>query len=297
MGKIYDALEKAEQEKKPTVESSKGSVVDFYKDKNQKKDALDLMQPMAIKENVNRNLVTYLNPQSLESEMFKILRGNILFPAKGKPPRSILVTSALPGEGKSFVSTNLAVSIAQNINEHVLLVDGDIRKPSVHKYLGFDETPGLAEYLAEGKSLSDVLLKTDISKLTVLPGGRPPHNPAELLSSREMSQLLQEVKERYSDRYIIIDSPPPQLTAETGAIARQVDAIIIVVKYGSTPRGIVEELVDTLGKEKIIGCVMNWFDMRSSTYYGYGKYGKYSKYYRKKLGRECLDCWRHSRYE
>ena len=281
MGKIYDALEKAEQEKKPAVESSKGSVVDFYKDKDQKKDALDLMQPMAIKENVNRNLVTYLNPQSLESEMFKLLRGNILFPAKGKPPRSILVTSALPGEGKSFVATNLAVSIAQNINEHVLLVDGDIRKPSVHKYLGCVETKGLAEYLTEDRALSDVLVKTDIKKLTILPGGRPPHNPAELLSSRKMSQLLEEVKERYSDRYIIIDSPPPQLTAETGAIARQVDAIIIVVKYGSTPREVVEELVETLGKEKIIGCVMNWFDMRSSTYYGYGKY---SKYYRNKLG-------------
>ena len=284
MGKIYDALEKSQKEKKPTVESSKGAVVDFYKDKGKKKDALDLTATIVIKENVHKNLVTYLNPQSLESEMFKILRGNILFPAKGKPPRSILVTSALPGEGKSFVSTNLAVSIAQNINEHVLLIDGDIRKPSVHKYLGCDETRGLAEYLTEDRALSDVLLKTDIKKLTILPGGRPPHNPAELLSSRKMSQLLEEVKERYSDRYIIIDSPPPQLTAETGAIARQVDAIIIVVKYGSTPRGIVEELVETLGKEKIIGCVMNWFDMRSSTYYGYGKYGKYSKYYRKKLG-------------
>jgi protein-tyrosine kinase len=284
LGKIYDALEKSQNEKKPTVTSGKGSVVDFYKDKDRKREAVDLMQPMVIKENVNANLVTYLNPQSLESEMFKILRGNILFPTKGKPPRSILVTSALPGEGKSFVSTNLAVSIAQNINEHVLLMDCDIRKPSVHGYLGFDETPGLAEYLSEGRRLEDVLLKTDIKKLTVLPGGRPPHNPAELLSSREMSKLLQEVKQRYNDRYIIIDSPPPQLTAETNAIARQVDAIIIIVKYGSTPREIVEELVDTLGKEKIIGCVMNWFNLRSSTYYGYGKYGKYSKYYQKKLG-------------
>ena len=284
MGKIYDALEKSQNDKKSAVESGKGSVVDFYKDKDKTKDAVDLTATIVTTENVDKNLVTYLNPQSLESEMFKILRGNILFPAKGKPPRSILVTSALPGEGKSFVSTNLAVSIAQNINEHVLLVDADIRKPSVHKYLGCDNTTGLAEYIAEDRTLSDVLLKTDIKKLTILPGGKPPHNPAELLSSQKMSQLLEEVKERYSDRYIIIDSPPPQLTAETGAIARQVDAIIIVVKYGSTAREIVEELVETLGKEKIIGCVMNWFDMRSSTYYGYGKYGKYSKYYRKKIG-------------
>ena len=165
MGKIYDALEKAEQEKKPAVESSKGSVVDFYKDKGKKNDTVDLMASIVIRENVNINLVTYLNPQSLESEMFKILRGNILFPAKGKPPRSILVTSALPGEGKSFVSTNLAVSIAQNINEHVLLVDGDIRKPSVHNYLGFDETAGLAEYLTEGRALSECAVKDRYQKI------------------------------------------------------------------------------------------------------------------------------------
>ncbi len=284
MGKIYDALEKAQKERKPSVETSKGSVVQFYKEEIDELRPINLQQPLSANENVNQNLVTYLNPQSLSSEMFKILRGNILFPANGKPPQSILITSALPGEGKSFVSTNLAVSIAQNINEHVLLIDGDIRKPSVHRYLGFDETDGLADYLAEGIDLSSVLLKTDIKKLTILPGGRPPHNPAELLSSKEMSQLLIEVKERYSDRYIIIDSPPPQLTAETSAIARQVDGIVIVVKYGSTPREIVEELVETLGKEKILGFVMNWFDMRSSTYFGYGKYGKYSKYYRRKLG-------------
>jgi len=281
LGKIYDALEKAEKEKTPSVETNKGSVVDFYKDKEKTGAAVDLTKPLVIKENVSPNLVTYLNPQSLESEMFKILRGNILFPAKGTPPRSILVTSALPGEGKSFVSTNLAVSIAQNINEHVLLVDGDIRKPSVHGYLGLEETPGLAEYIAGGRDLSELLLKTDIKKLTVLPGGKPPHNPSELLSSRKMSEFLKEVKGRYSDRYIIIDSPPPQLTAETSAIARQVDGIIIVVKYGSTPQGLVEELVDTLGKDKIIGCVMNWFDLRLSTYYGYGKYGKYGKNYHK----------------
>ena len=87
------------------------------------------------------------------------------------------------------------------------------------------------------------------------------------------------MRDRYGDRYVIIDSPPPQLTAETSAIARQVDGIIIVLKYGSTPRKMITELVETLGKEKIIGCVMNWYDLSQSTYFGYGKYGKYGKYY------------------
>ena len=117
-----------------------------------------------------------------------------------------------------------------------------------------------------------------MEKLTVLPGGRAPHNPAELLSSKKMSELLVEVKERYADRYIIIDSPPPQLTAETAAIARQVDGVIVVIKYGSTPKDLVADLVEIIGKEKILGCVLNWFDLKTSSYYGYGKY---AKYYRK----------------
>jgi len=121
-----------------------------------------------------------------------------------------------------------------------------------------------------------------MEKLTVLPGGQTPHNPAELLSSKKMSELLVEVKERYEDRYIIIDSPPPQLTAETSAIARQVDGVILVIKYGSTPKDLVSDLVEIIGRGKILGCVLNWYDLKSSSYYGYGKYGKYSKYSRRK---------------
>ena len=97
-----------------------------------------------------------------------------------------------------------------------------------------------------------------------------------------MATLISEVKERYKDRYIIIDSPPPQLTAETSAIARQVDGVILVVKSGRTPREMVNELVESIGREKILGVVMNWFDLRSSSYYGYGKYSKYGQYKRKR---------------
>ena len=281
MGKIYDALEKFQQDSKTAVAKSKGSIADYYGQKSDKNGPVELLKPIEMNERVDPKLVTLLDPQSIESEMFKILRGNILFPKTGKPPRSIMITSAVPGEGKSFVSANLAVSIAQNINEHVLLMDCDIRNPTIHRTMGLGEVAGLTEYLNRGLSLQSLLVRTEIAKLTILPGGRPPHNPSELLSSQGMSQLLEEVTTRYSDRYVIIDSPPPQLTAETAAIARQVDGIIIVVKYGGTPRSMVEELVDNLGKEKIIGCVMNWFDLRSSNYYGYGKYGKYHKYYQK----------------
>jgi len=279
VGKIYDALEKADKEQIHTIETGRGLAAHFHDLPAKRKVPLDLLNPKIFRANADPNLVTYFKPQSLASEMFKILRGNILFPAnKTKPPKSILITSALPGEGKSFVAANLAVSIAQNINEHVLLMDCDVRRPTIHNIFGLGDTIGLTEYLNQKVSLTDVLIKTEINKLTVLPGGSIPQNPAELLSSKEMRVLLEQVTHRYEDRYVIIDSPPPQLTAETSAIARQVDGVVVVVKTGWTPRDLVSELIENIGKEKIIGVVMNWFDLSSSNYYGYGKY---SKYYRK----------------
>jgi len=282
MGKIYDALEKSQKENRPSAAASKGSVAEFYGQPGETREIMNLLEPLKLYDHVDKNLVTLLKPRSIESEMFKILRGNILFPQSGTPPKSIMVTSAVPGEGKSFVSTNLAVSIAQNINEHVLLMDCDVRQSGIHRLLGLGDVKGLSEYLAGEIDAQHIFRKTELEKLTVLPGGRAPHNPAELLSSRKMSELLVEVKERYADRYIVIDSPPPQLTAETSAIARQVDGVILVVKYGSTPKELVVDLVEIIGREKILGCVLNWFDLKASSYYGYGKYGKYSKYYHKR---------------
>lgn len=234
---------------------------------------------IAVKE-VDKNLITLLNPQSFESEQFKMLKTNLLFPASGIPPRSIMITSTLPNEGKSFVASNLAVSIAQNIDEHVLLVDCDMRLPTIHKIFGFGDVPGLSDYLSKGIPLSSLLHKTNVNKLTILPGGKPPHNPSELLSSENMSTLLEEVKARYPDRYTIIDTAPPQLTAEGSALARQVDAIILVVNYGYTRRDLIADLVENLGRDKILGVIVNRFDMNSSLYYGYRKYGRHSKYYR-----------------
>jgi len=231
--------------------------------------------------NIDKNLVVHLQPNSFEAEQFKILRTNLLFPSSGKSPRSIMVTSAVPGEGKSFVAANLAISIAQSIQEYVLLIDCDIRRPCVHTRFGFDDIPGLSDYLTNGASISSLILKTQVNKLSILPGGKPPHNPSELLSSQHMSKLLEEVTERYSDRYIVIDSPPPKLTAESAALSRQVDGVLLVIEYGGTPRKMVLDLIEMMGKEKIIGVIFNKLDMRFPSYYGLGKYRKYGKYYTK----------------
>ena len=216
---------------------------------------------------IDKDLVALMNPQSFEAEQFKILRTNMLFPESGKMPRSVMITSAVPGEGKSFVAANLAVSVAQHVNWNVLLIDCDLRRPSVHRQFGFRNVAGLSDYLANGTDLQALLLKTGIEKLTILPAGKPPDNPSELLSSERMSALLEEVASRYKDRLVILDSPPPKMTAESGALAKYVDGILIVVKYRSTPKDSATDLINKLGRKKIIGAVINNFDVGASRYH------------------------------
>jgi capsular exopolysaccharide synthesis family protein len=188
----------------------------------------------------------------------------------------------LQDEGKSFVAANLAVSLAMNINKHVLLIDADLRKPDLRRVFGFCDGPGLSDYLGARRSLDSLLVKTTVEKLTLLPGGPVPPNPSELASSEQMSAMLEEVKHRYQDRLIIIDSPPPGLAAETSFLARQVDGILLVVKYGKTPKEDVEDLMEIVGSDKILGVVINYLDMPMSRRYGYGKYGRYGGYGRGK---------------
>jgi protein-tyrosine kinase len=315
LGKIYDALEKSKEKHNTSVafdethdaaESAKVDRENYAKkpvslygdinvaDASSKRinNVEDLKQVSGITSfaktdllyddnHIDKNMVTLLKPQSFEAEQFKILRTNLLFPSSGKSPRTIMVTSSVPDEGKSLIAANLAVSIAQSIQEYVLLIDCDIRRPCIHTQFGFGDVPGLSDHLSKGIPVSSLLLKTKVNKLSILPGGTLHHNPSELVSSQQMSRLLQEVKYRYSDRFIVIDSPPPKLTAETSALSRQVDGVLLVIEFGRTSREMVSDLVKTIGKEKIIGIVLNKLDMRFANYYGLGKYKTYSKYYQK----------------
>ncbi len=284
MGKIFEALEKSKQ----TVSSDK--VVDQtlpLPDDNQimmdttketpkshhktvvKMEEFDFDLP----QNLSAFLVTLTKPDSIEAEQFRLLKNNILFPEKGTPPRSIMITSASPGEGKSFVASNLAVSIAQNIDEHVLLMDCDLRSPKIHSIFNLPQGPGLSEYLSQEMLLSPLLVKTFVSKLTILPAGSIPKNPSELLSSEQMRKLIREVRLRYRDRYIIIDTPPPYITSEANALVRQVDGVIMVIRHGKTRKKDVEDIINIYGREKIIGVVQNFAEKRTGYGYGYYKYG------------------------
>ena len=300
MGKISDALEKMQiKEEKKLPEKQAGvsqkepatvvkpsakmeTSLNVVKENKTVSNATGLAaakkKAVITKKPVDRNLIAVNEPQSYEAEQFRILKSKILFPVEGIPPRSILVTSALPGEGKSFVSTNVAISIAQNINEYVLLMDCDVRRPTIHTLFGYpDEIPGLTDYLAEDASLSSLLLNTEINKLTLLPAGTTPENPSELLSSAKMSDLVDEVIERYHDRYVIIDTPPLNLTSETSVIARLAEKVIIVVDFKHTKRNMVIDLIHAIGKEKVLGIVLNRYENMNVSN-GYQKYSQYYKY-------------------
>jgi exopolysaccharide/PEP-CTERM locus tyrosine autokinase len=273
VGKLFDALEKARQNHEIQEHAIPDHAVPHQEVQSKRVPADDRQ---ALPDTVHPSIITLLKPHSLEAEQFRILKNNILFPEKGEPPRSIMITSPSPCEGKSFVSANLAVSIARSIDEYVLLMDCDFRSPTLHTLFSFPEGPGLSDHLARSMPLPEMLKKTFINKLTLLPAGSIPQNPSELLSSEQMRTLLYEVKSRYRDRYVIIDTPPPNLTSETNAIARVVDGIVIVVRYGKTTRKQVENLIDIYGRKKILGVIKNFSKKPVLSRYPYSHYGNTS---------------------
>ena len=184
----------------------------------------------------------------------------------------IAVTSARPGEGKTFTACNLALSIATERNRTVLLVDADVLRPTVTKMLGFEADYGLVDFLLDDQlELADVLVNTSIPSLTVLPAGSKHHLSAELLAGDSMRQLTAEMSQRYSDRIVIFDSPPLLATAEASILASLMGQVIIVVEAERTPQSQVKEALDMLNPNQIIGFVLNKSrDFFSSNYYGYG---------------------------
>lgn len=199
-----------------------------------------------------------VNDDGYIPEVFKTLRSRILHPLGGKAiPKTILVTSAVPQEGKSFVAANLGVSLAHDMDQHSLLVDCDLRRPVLAKTFGLDNSAGLVDYLTDNVSLSKLIRKTPVSTLSVLPSGISPLNPAELLSSSRMSTLVKELSGRYEDRIVIFDSPPLLVAAESSVLAGQVDAIILVVRQGISGRSQIQKSIDIVGIQRILGIVFN----------------------------------------
>ena len=213
------------------------------------------------------------------AESIRALRTRILFPSSGKIPRTILVTSASPGEGKSFICANLGISLAQGVDNYCLLVDCDLRKPMQHTLFGQSNVAGLSDYLSHRKPLPDLLFPSGIEKLSLLLSGPHPINPAELLGSAAMSRLVDELAQRYDDRIVLLDSPPLYAASETAVLAQHVDGVVLVVRSGAARREYVKALADAIGRDKILGVVFNAYRATMLDYRVFGYYEYQKSYY------------------
>ncbi len=231
----------------------------------------------------NLGLAIMNAPGSEMAESFRVLRTSILLSSSPQPPQVLLVTSAQPSEGKTFASVNLALALAQR-GGRVLLIDGDLRKPTVLKALGLGngdgEGSGLSSYLTGRQGIDSALMSfTALPNLSVLPSGPIPANPAELVSSPAMGRLVGELRQRFE--HIVLDSPPLLLVTDGILLSTLADGVVLVVESGSTSRGAlhrVRQILDRAGA-KTLGAVLNKLDDRVDGYYYTSRYRYYGYYY------------------
>lgn len=282
MSKIYEALEKAEKERAAELAKNLPPPSEPKEDEASAAGLAEVRPGPGVLEggSTRQDLVVYFEPNSLASEQFRKLRAHLLKLKIPEPPRTIMVTSATNGEGKSFVSANLAVGIANELHFQALLVDCDLRNPSLSKWFGLQEDRGLSDYLAGNGGTSEIVLRTEMDKLCLLPAGKAPDNPTELIGSKRMEALVRELKLKSEERYVIFDSTPLLATTEPEVLSRWVDGIILVVRAGLTPRETVVQALKRVEKEKILGVVLNGLDFRTSALHSryFGSDGYYYKY-------------------
>ena len=256
MSKIEKALEKAMKMRETKTESVSETIM--APESESILDTFEVGEEIIDKTLVDKHIVCITDPLSSVSEQFKKLKARVLNKMSQRDlQNTIMVTSADVGEGKSIVSINLAVALANEIDKTVLLVDTDMRKPSIHKYFGFEPKYGLSDYLTDKVTLHDVLIKTGIGKLVILPAGNISDNSAELLSSEKMKMLVYELKHRYKDRYIIFDSPPLLVTADPLLIGTHMDGIVFVIQEGRTSQQSAMQSLSLMKGWNILGIVFN----------------------------------------
>jgi exopolysaccharide transport family protein len=226
-------------------------------------------------------LITQVRPQSQMAESYRALRTSLLLSNLGAPPKVIMVTSALPQEGKTTTSINCAVVLAQK-GIRVLLIDADLRRPSIHKTLGMGPRSGLSNVLTGSATLEQAITRsTVLPNLSILPAGTPPPNPAELLASTNMRDVLEQLRGQYD--HIVVDTPPTLSVTDAVVLSPRADAIVLVIRSGQTTKQALRRSRDILMQvnAKVSGVLLNAVDLSSPDYYYYYEYqGKYARYYR-----------------
>jgi exopolysaccharide/PEP-CTERM locus tyrosine autokinase len=222
----------------------------------------------------NPFLVTANDQNSPAAEQYRKLKSLIVkLSQMGKFGKALMITSPIAGEGKSITALNLAITLAQEYDHTVLLIEADIRKPSLLKYLGLSQQKGLSDCVLEGLDLKDVLIKTGIGGLTLLPAGRRVDNPVELFSSNRMKVIIDEIKTRYHDRYVIVDTTPLLPFAEPQYLANEIGAVVLVVREGVTTPEKLKKSLEMLKDNNLLGVVSNCVSRVHSLQGYYGYYG------------------------
>jgi exopolysaccharide/PEP-CTERM locus tyrosine autokinase len=191
------------------------------------------------------------------ADAYKIMCIQVLQRLRERNGNALAVVSPGNGEGKTLTAINLAVSLAREVDQTVLLVDADLRKPSVHRYFGYAPEAGLSDHLISGVPLENILINPGIERFVLLPGGRPLPNSVEMLGSVKMRRLVAELKQRYPSRIVIFDLPPVLSVADTLAFAPYVDAAMMVVQEHRTRREDIRRAAEMLKSVELIGTVMN----------------------------------------
>jgi capsular exopolysaccharide synthesis family protein len=286
MSKIYDALMKAQREqatqRKATIPSEplpEPKVVEAEKQTDQPTPLLGArpeigfqkptVEPLVPRKGITRVPVGRFiaGPNSVMAEQFRKLRSVITTHNLTSSLRSVLLTSCMPGEGKTKVSINLAAAIAKGPDDSVILIDADLRKKSMSGMLGLRDTLGLSDILAGRAGIHEIFVGTDIKSLTILPAGSNRPNPSELIGSTRMRSLIQHLRESYSNSYILIDSTPIVSTSEASTLSRIVDGVIVIIMADKTRRDLVKRELNTLDSDKILGVVLNCAEFETPDYY------------------------------
>lgn len=293
MSRIHEAIRRAERENpngKSVVPGMRQALSEFIKgeifstrpaEQERLKGKARLIEPKPkVESKVNSDtfplpiahefrLVSILAPKSAPSEQYRALKAKFYRVRNERRLKSILVTSAAPAEGKTLTAVNLALTFAQEIDKKVLLIDCDLRRPSVHKLIGLDQPQGLTDFLEKKIPSSEAIVVTRISNFSVMPAGRIPENPAELLNTEVMRDFVTASSEQYD--WVILDSPPLIPLADTEMISSMVDGIMLVVRANQTPASLITNCIDRLKGKNILGFVFNGskLSQKSKYYYHY----------------------------
>lgn len=261
MSRIQDILKKAERE--GAVHRTRGIAPERQAVTSQALveppavsiPAVPAPEPRAATGSLDRRLVAANAPNSPAAEHYRSLRTRIARAEQGRSLRAIIVTSPNKGDGKSLTAGNLALTMAQEFQQRVLLLDGDLRRPSIHRLFGISESPGLSDVLMGGAMLDDALIGLSEHHLTILPSGLVPSHPAELLGSAAMRRVLDTLRTRF-DR-VVIDMPPVAPLADVAIASSMADGVLMIVRAGVTPKPAIEHALSGLDASKVLGLVLN----------------------------------------